>query len=524
MDEEAAADAQDLFEALYEGEDAVVRQLRAGARVQDTDEDGRTPLYLAAVDGRAGVVRLLLAAGADPDRACGPDEDDLPLCGAAVWGHTETVRALLAAGARPDLRETSGFTALAWAVQGGRTRTVEALLEYGADPGLPGSDNEPPLVAAARRGSPSTVRALLRHGADAHAQALELARQWLARDVEQEVRDALVRVEGPGTRTVSRRVEEDGGETVVVEALRDGVPRSGNEQQTGHAAIATILEQRLGIRTPYAQLAERALREGRPDRDNWSESVTALSRRGDEETFEAAAAGCASDDPLHQAFAADVLAQLGFGYGSGDTDDETEGEADEPLPWPEESKDEVRRPFAARTLPLLRELSREARDAELIQSVVLALGHHGDPAGLPEILRHAGHPDAEVRHRVALALGGLVPGDHAEGIAALIALSRDADVRTRDWATMALAGVPADTPGIREALAARTDDRDPDTLAEAARGLAMRQDPRAAEVLAGLLADEDPDGYAHSTAAEAVRYLRDEGLRRRLTGTAPRHR
>ncbi|MFD9224475.1 ankyrin repeat domain-containing protein [Streptomyces sp. NPDC060064] len=509
MTKEPTAGARELFEAVHGGaDDAVVGLLRAGTPADVTDEDGQTPLYLAAVSDEVGIVRLLLAAGAAPERAGGPEAGDLPLCGAAVGGHTEVVRALLAAGARPDLPEAYGFTAMVWAVGQGHAGTVEVLLEYGADPDLPGPSGEPPLVLAARRGSPSTVRALLRHGADATEAALAEARQWLVRDVERELREGLLQAygvrDGEEYETFARRVEEDGGVTVVVELLKDGRPLAGTEQQTGHGAIATVLEGELGILTPYAELAERALRCGDPDQDDWVESVTALWSRGDEETFQAAAAWCASDDPLRQAFAADVLAQLGFVGPGPDVD-----------AW---------RPFAARALPLLRELSREARDPELIQAVVLGLGHHGDPAALPEILRHAGHPDAEVRHRVALALCGLVPGGHAEGIEAVIALSRDADTHVRDWATMALAGVEADTHEIREALAARLNDPDADTAAEAARGLAMRQDPRAAAALARILADEDPDGYARDTAVDAVRHLQDMQLRRRLEQTSPRCR
>ncbi|MEU1894680.1 ankyrin repeat domain-containing protein [Streptomyces pristinaespiralis] len=250
--------AAELFEAFCDSDDdAVVRLLRAGTDPETTDEDGRTALYLAATGNEAGIVRLLLAAGADPDRACGPEDGDLPLCGAAVWGHTEAVRALLAAGATPDRRELLGFTPMIWAVGQGRTETVEALLEYGADPDLPGPAGEAPLVIAARRGSPSTVRALLRHGAGSRAEtleeALEEARRWMTLDVEEELRRGLLAYE-PGAETASRRVEEDGGATVVVEVLHDGRPTSGNEQQTGHGAIATILEERLGLRTPYADL------------------------------------------------------------------------------------------------------------------------------------------------------------------------------------------------------------------------------------------------------------------------------
>ncbi|MEK8142632.1 ankyrin repeat domain-containing protein [Streptomyces sp. M10(2022)] len=72
--------------------------MRSGASAESTDEESTTALYLAAVQDRPAVVRLLLAAGADPDRASGRDAADLPLCGAACGGHTEVVDALLSAG------------------------------------------------------------------------------------------------------------------------------------------------------------------------------------------------------------------------------------------------------------------------------------------------------------------------------------------------------------------------------------------------------------------------------------------
>ncbi|MGX1884380.1 ankyrin repeat domain-containing protein [Streptomyces sp. NPDC055287] len=504
MTNDPAAGPRTLIEAVYGGgDDDVVRLLRSGVPAEAADDEGATALYTASVQNRPGMVRLLLAAGADPDRASGRDGGDLPLCGAAVGGHTDVVEALLSAGATPDLREEFGFTAMAWAVRQGHADTVEALLEYGADPGLAAPGAESPLVVAARRGSTETVRTLLRHGASGWQEALEETRHWLEVDVEEELRAGLLETFGDGAErpeTVTSRIEEDGGVTVVVELLRDGKPSAGTEQQTGHAAIATLLEERLGIRTPFEELAVRALGGGDPGRDEWMESVAALWRRGDEETFQAAAAWCASGDPLRQAFAADVLAQLGSEQG---------GNA-----------------FTARALPLLRELARQAgeTDAELAQAAVLALGHHGDPAALPEILRHAGHPDADVRHRVALSLIGLVPAGNREGAAALVALSRDPDAEVRDWATLALAGLDADTPEIREALADRLEDPDPDTAAEAARGLTVRGDARAVAALERLLRDGDPEGYAYATAVEALEYVEDVTVRRRLERTPPRYR
>ncbi|MFE3826802.1 ankyrin repeat domain-containing protein [Streptomyces sp. NPDC059092] len=547
MTKEAAAGVTGLFEAVTDGEDdTVVRLLRAGVSAEATDTDGETVLYRAAVSDEAGMVRLLLAAGADPQRASGPEGWDLPLCAAACGGHTEVVRALLAAGAAPDGREAFDYTAIAWAVVQGFADTAETLLEYGADPDLPGPGGEAPLVLAARRGSTATVRVLLRYGAGArdseslyaggsmdataHADsgtggdsgtrgaALAEARRWMALDVEQELRAGLLSAYGEGYETVVRRIREEGSETVVVELLRDGGPMAGREQQTGHAAVATLLEAELGIATSYEELAERALGCGDPERDDWIEAVAALWRRGDEETFLTCAAWCASDEPLRQAFAADVLARLGA-TGEGWTGGSGAGAPDM---TPEAA--DGGSPFAARAVPLLRELSRQAVEAELIGSVVVALGQHGDPAALPEILRHAAHPEAGVRRRVAVALTGLVPADHQDGVRARLRLSRDADATVRDRAVLALAALEADTYEIREALAARLNEPDPETAARAAWGLAVRRDPRAVAALERILLDEDPAGRARRTAAEAVAYVPKGPERRRLECTLPRRR
>ncbi|MGW6716336.1 ankyrin repeat domain-containing protein [Streptomyces globisporus] len=249
MTNEPIRDEPSLFDALYEDENTVVRALRAGARAEASDEEGTTALYTAAVQDRPEMVRLLLAAGADPNRASGPEAGDLPLCGAACGGHTEVVEALLSAGARPDLREEFGFTALRWAVGLGHAATVEALLAGGADPLLAGPQGEAMLVLAAQRGSVRTVRALLAHGAaegqePVVAVALAEARRIAGLDPERELLRRLEEMYGSGLDTVVLRERRDGEETVAVELLRDGVPSAGMDQHTGHAEIVALLEGR----------------------------------------------------------------------------------------------------------------------------------------------------------------------------------------------------------------------------------------------------------------------------------------
>ncbi|MEU5217857.1 ankyrin repeat domain-containing protein [Streptomyces sp. NPDC020807] len=499
-----------LFDAIRAGdEDGAVRALRGGADPEGV-EDGETALYRAAVGNEPGIVRVLLAAGADPGRAA-EDPGGLPLCGAACGGHAEVVRALLAGGAAVDQEEAYGFTALAWAVGLGHAGTVRALLEHGADPDRPGPDGVVPLVAAARRGSTASVRALLDHGAAAREAALREARRWIGVDVAAELRRGLVAGNDGGQtyEAVVRRVREDGGVTVVVELLReDGAPARGDERQTGHAAIATVLEAELGLRTSHEELAARALRCGDPELDAWTTAVDVLAGRADEETFVAATTWCAYRDPLRQALGARVLGALpGFGPSAVPVLRRTvSGAAGAPAGVPADGR------------------TGGGSGREPVLSGVIALGACGDGEAVPELLASAGHPDAAVRRAAAQALAGIVPPGHVEALGVLLALSRDGDARVRDWATLALAELPDDTPLVREGLAERLGDDDPETAAEAARGLAIRQDPRAVQALAAILADGDPEGAARETALAAIEHIRDARVRSRLEWTSPRCR
>ncbi|MFG2196751.1 ankyrin repeat domain-containing protein [Streptomyces sp. NPDC048639] len=125
-----------LFEAIPVGDAAVVKVvLRAGGDPERADSEGTTPLYSASVNGEAEIARLLLAAGASPDaESSGLGAEGTPLCAAACWGHTETVRELLAHGADPNVREDhgAGWSPLDWANNGPHPETAALLTTAGA--------------------------------------------------------------------------------------------------------------------------------------------------------------------------------------------------------------------------------------------------------------------------------------------------------------------------------------------------------------------------------------------------------
>src|SRR5437762_11956115 len=91
-----------------------------------------TPLHIAAKEGRAPIVRLLVDAKADVNALT--TTGAAPLHFAASSGNREAVAILLAAGADPNAREPEwGQTPLMFAAGAGRTDVVRELLAQGAD-------------------------------------------------------------------------------------------------------------------------------------------------------------------------------------------------------------------------------------------------------------------------------------------------------------------------------------------------------------------------------------------------------
>lgn len=91
---------------MRERVDEVREALRNGVSVDEADDAGRTALTHAAIDGLADVVRVLLAATANPrvkDRL-----GMTPLHYAVQGSHADVVQALLASGADPNAKDSHG--------------------------------------------------------------------------------------------------------------------------------------------------------------------------------------------------------------------------------------------------------------------------------------------------------------------------------------------------------------------------------------------------------------------------------
>lgn len=130
--------------------------LAAGANPAVTNRFGASPLSEAALSGNAGLLTLLLDAGADAKSMATPDGETV-LMRAARSGSVDAVRLLLDRGADVNARERyKGQTALMWAAAERHAPVVKLLLERGADWRIRGFDREtrPPRLSAASSISP----------------------------------------------------------------------------------------------------------------------------------------------------------------------------------------------------------------------------------------------------------------------------------------------------------------------------------------------------------------------------------
>lgn len=167
--------------------------LASGANVDQRGINDYTPLHLAAAQGSASLIDILLSHGADPDAITRIDDYETALEVARSAGHRKVVQRLKPVTTRPsweraarvgdldelkrlhsrgyDLDSTDGFgmTALMCAAHGGHGDTVEWLVEQGADLNRSAKHHLTAVMLAVVTGHPRIARRLVAAGADTSA-------------------------------------------------------------------------------------------------------------------------------------------------------------------------------------------------------------------------------------------------------------------------------------------------------------------------------------------------------------------
>ena len=123
---------ENIARAASQNDAALVRELLADdGNPNQTDEDSRTALHYAALNGNLTIIAILIKAKAklDPKDKLG----NTPLHLAADRGQTEAAQLLLDVGAAVDPENRNGMTPLMLAAARGNIDIVQALLKKGAN-------------------------------------------------------------------------------------------------------------------------------------------------------------------------------------------------------------------------------------------------------------------------------------------------------------------------------------------------------------------------------------------------------
>lgn len=162
-----------MVAARYGVLDNIKYLLQRGANANKMDNAGRTALFHAMrpnVNATIGAVRLLIASGADVNKCGSRAAAPLVAAASAPFDNSELIALLVQHGAQVNQRGRHGKTALYCAIYSGHAGNVKALIDAGADVHKEiGIRVGAPLIHAIRLGDEHVVRMLLNAGASPNA-------------------------------------------------------------------------------------------------------------------------------------------------------------------------------------------------------------------------------------------------------------------------------------------------------------------------------------------------------------------
>jgi ankyrin repeat protein len=159
---------EQLILAVRRNQPAEVDRLLAAGADANADKvagfEGRPPLFHAATYGYVEIAQQLIDKGADVNAGAQAGEVT-PLTVAALNGSAPVVALLLSNGAQVNARDASGSTPLTEAVRKGDAEVLRLLLQAGADPSVSMGDGGTPACYARAHNFKQAEQILLAAGA-----------------------------------------------------------------------------------------------------------------------------------------------------------------------------------------------------------------------------------------------------------------------------------------------------------------------------------------------------------------------
>jgi len=141
-------------------EEALAERIESGTDIEGRNDEGLTPLLVAACNGHAHLAERLLDSGANIESQ-GGDDHNTALHIAVIRCDLEMVALLLARGANVCSVNNLGQMPLHLAAQMGHTQLLSLLIEHDANINALTAYNCTPLYLAARQGHADVARILL---------------------------------------------------------------------------------------------------------------------------------------------------------------------------------------------------------------------------------------------------------------------------------------------------------------------------------------------------------------------------
>jgi ankyrin repeat protein len=167
-----AALAGEIQEAVHNNDISKAKKLikKKPDLVFSKDENGFTPLHLAAANGHKAMAELLLNNNSEVNSKDNAGSTPLHQAAAAEGQPSDLVEMLLAHGATVNSTDKYGLTPLHYAILAGNREVIKVLLTHGANANAKDSKyGSTPLIVAVGQGDKEVVELLLAYGADVNA-------------------------------------------------------------------------------------------------------------------------------------------------------------------------------------------------------------------------------------------------------------------------------------------------------------------------------------------------------------------